>query len=136
MFSIGIFENPTDEMFPTHVSPILMGLTDRGYVRYYYKIGRNGSPIVLGEIGISRYKINDLFPHKSYFFHELRIFQPNYHTILLSKNDVIYTDRLIVLLFGIVRNFRFRFFYIRNSFFTISYFLSCVRRKIACDPDL
>lgn len=65
-YVVGMYENPDESIFPTHIQPVIVELLNGEFCRWSYEIKRPYQIKLISRIGHFRPCINELFPYKSY----------------------------------------------------------------------
>ena len=111
--SIGIFENPCDEIAPTHVSPIITCESSDGWQRVTYKITQPYMIEIGKPFGNTSKDGNSLFPVPSYLHHLPIEIEQKTQSIYLGRGKVLYEKRVwritVTLLTHAIRSMSLRY---------------------------
>ncbi|HDF2329681.1 TPA: hypothetical protein PC537_003307 [Morganella morganii] len=110
LYCIGVFENFTEDVFPTHVSPIIVSYEKNNYQRYIYKIENPYRIILIERVGKKSYDFHDLFPYPSYHIYDNPVkIKTNTQVIALDKNNYLLSSSKIVLIIKLL------FYYLKRT---------------------
>lgn len=120
--SIGIFENPTDDIAPSHVCPILVRGQPGNWHRTSYYFLRPYRIRLDNPFGGAADNPGKLFPRQSYLIHPPVPVSYETQVIFLGKGRLVYeTRRPRIILYLALNVIRFRTLrYLRNTIATIA----------------
>ncbi|RYU42116.1 hypothetical protein ERW49_18230 [Aliivibrio finisterrensis] len=121
-YVVGVYENLQHDIFPTHLSPIIVERTELGFRRWHYKILSPYGIEPMKPIGEFHETLIGLFPYPSYSFIEPRKVTIKSQIVGFSHKEIfVESNRLFMiynLLKSVLRNYK-KFNYLKRAKFTL-----------------
>lgn len=103
IYCIGVFENFNYQVFPTHVSPIIVEYRDGLFRRWNYMIEIPYNLCLTNPVGLFKEDINHLFPYPSYHIFPLAVKITNRTQIIaLDAHSFVIKDSKFSIITGVI----------------------------------
>ncbi|KXF82215.1 hypothetical protein [Enterovibrio coralii] len=103
-YAIGLYEEMAFDIFPTHLSPIVVEKSELGYRRWQYKIKCPYEIVFISPIGGYKSTIEELFPYPSYSFIKPKLIDKSCQIIAFSKDDIYIGSNKVEMIFSILKS--------------------------------